>query len=231
MLRLSCSLSLFGLLAMAAPAAAQNQAASQPVGLSLGLRVGYALPGGGIGALEMGDSSEPLSDTVTGMVPFWLDLGYRITPHLGVGLSLQYGFAQINDEEAGDCPECSADVVAVAASVYFHGIPGGKFDPWAGLGVGYELLTLHVDIDQGGQRIQGNAKLEGLQYLILQLGGDFATGSAVTVGPFFAVVAGRYSDTSTTLLAGGSSRSESRDITRPAWHEWVTFGVQGRFDF
>jgi outer membrane protein W len=233
MLRASFSLSLFGLVAVAVPAAAQNQSGPQPVGLSLGLRVGYAIPGGGIGASPgMGQSNEPLSDSVTGQVPLGLDLGYRITPHLGIGLSLQYGFAQVNDEKVGrDCPDCSADVVAVAASVFFHAIPGGKFDPWAGLGLGYELLTLHVDLSQGGQHVQGSAKLEGLQYLVLQLGGDFATGSAVTVGPYFAFSAGRYDSTSLTLTGPGVANNESRDIERPAWHEWVTFGLQGRFNF
>lgn len=231
MLRCARLLSSVGLFFAVSPAAAQTQpAAAQPVGLTLGLRAGYALPGGNLGKLEASDDDEPLSDGLKGMVPFWLDVGYRITPHLRVGASLQYGVGVLNDDTFRECTGCSASVIAFGANVYLHGAPGGAFDPWAGLGIGYEVLTIDIALEQLGQRIDGNSTLNGIQYVVLQVGGDIATGSAITVGPFFAASMGKYGSTSSTLTSSGRTMSESRDLQSTSWHQWFTFGVQGQFN-
>jgi len=231
MLRRARLFGFFGLFLAAVPAAAQTQpAAAQPVGLSLGLRAGYALPGGNMGKLNASEDDDPLSDGVKGLIPFWLDLGYRITPHFRVGASLQYGFGLLNKDTFRECPDCSASVIAFGANAYLHGAPGGAFDPWAGLGIGYEVLTIDVNLTQGAQRVAGSATVDGIQYFVLQLGADVATGSAITVGPFFAVSMGKYGSTSSTLTAGAVTMNESRDLHSTSWHQWFTFGLQGQFN-
>jgi opacity protein-like surface antigen len=222
--------SLIGLL-FAGTASAQTQpAVAQPIGLSLGLRAGYAIPGGNIGKREAQDQDDPLSDGVKGMIPFWLDLGFRITPHLAVGASLQYGYGLLNKDNLQGCNDCSADVIAFGAHVYLHAAPGGGFDPWVGLGAGYEVLHINAVLDQGGQPINAAVSLNGLQYVILQAGGDIATGSAITLGPFFAVSMGKYGSASTSLSIGGRTMKDSRDLQSTSWHQWVTLGLQGRFN-
>ena len=214
------------LLAAGGTAAAQNQPADPaPVGLSIGLRAGYGIPGGNVGSLSDGGEQLSLSDGVKGMVPFWLDLAYKITPHLGVGASLQYGFGLVNKEKSM-CTDCTVEDIAFSANLYLHAVPGGKFDPWAGIGLGYEILGITNRSPEGEAKV----KLEGFQYLVLQAGGDLATGTAISVGPFFSVSVGRYDTVNTTARLGGRSISQSEDIPKPSWHQWVTLGVQGRFN-
>jgi len=222
------ALSLLGLLVGAFPAEAQSPAA-QPVGLSLGLRAGYGIPGGSIGALEAGGQSATLSDGVKGMVPFGLDLGYRIIPHLAVGASLQYGFGLANDKEDG-CQDCTISDLAFGASAYLHAAPTEKFDPWVGLGLGYEILN--ISADQSGSLGGGmtSVDLKGFQFVVLQIGADVATGSAISVGPFFGVSAGRYGKMTASGTLGGQTLNLRQSLARTAWHEWITLGVQGKFN-
>jgi hypothetical protein len=220
------SISLLALLVGASTAAAQNQPA-QPIGLSLGLRVGYGIPGGKIGSLDINGGEETvLSDGVKAMVPFGLDVGYRIIPHLAVGASAQYGFGVAN-EDSGGCPGCKIDDIALGIHAFLHAAPGGTFDPWVGLGVGYELLSI---TNQDDPFNRATVTLKGLQFLVLQLGADVATGSPVSVGPFFAVSAGKYTRSTISGNVGGQSLSRSDDVPRSAWHDWVTLGVQGKFN-
>jgi opacity protein-like surface antigen len=211
-------------LALAGTALAQAPAEPQPIGLSIGLRTGYGLPGGKIGGTESMDDSS-LSDGVTGMVPLWLDLGYRITPHLAVGASVQYGFG-IANTDMDRCPDCTIDIIGIGASVYAHAAPGARFDPWAGLGVGYEIFTVSTRFFEDRVKL----RLEGFQFAVLQFGGDFTTSTPITLGPFVAVALGTYDSMTAITTFGGRTASESRDLQNTSWHEWFTLGVQGRFN-
>ena len=214
-------------LLMAGTAAAQGQPMEpQPIGLSIGLRFGYGIPGGKLGRLAAGADNTSLSEGVKGMVPFGLDLGFRLMPHLAVGATVQYGLGLAN-EDMGGCKDCDIDVVGIGAAVYAHALPGGKFDPWAGLGLGYEILSISNKQLEG----EAQAKLEGFQFLIVQAGGDFATGGPITLGPFFSVSLGKYDKAKVTFNPGNGPMTLSRDVQETAWHHWVTAGIQGSFNF
>jgi len=73
----------FSVLALAGTASAE--------GFELGARLGYGLP--------MGDAVKDakLSDSVSGQIPIWLDVGYRIDESLFVGAYGQYGITMVKD--------------------------------------------------------------------------------------------------------------------------------------
>ncbi|HME90449.1 MAG TPA: hypothetical protein VKE49_03435, partial [Myxococcaceae bacterium] len=68
----------------AAPAASESGARAKR-GIAFGLRLGYGHP--------LGNSGEgtKLSTSIKGMVPIWIDAGYRISTHFYVGAFFQYG--------------------------------------------------------------------------------------------------------------------------------------------
>lgn len=76
------------LVSFATPSLADDAAS----GFEAGLRLGYAV--------SMGDivEDEALSDGISGHVPLWLDVGYRVTPEVFLGGYGQYGFGVL----AGD---------------------------------------------------------------------------------------------------------------------------------
>src|SRR5262245_52611991 len=67
---------------------------SELSGIELGLRVGYGLPLGtayGVSGLP----NPKLSDLISGMIPFWADVGYRIDPNWYVGGFFQFGIGLV----------------------------------------------------------------------------------------------------------------------------------------
>src|SRR5947207_7598230 len=77
--------------------AARAQTSQKPLGLDLGLRVGYAIPFGDID----GNAGDSLSSQVSGAVPFILEAGYRFTPVLTAAVLLEYALRQVNDAGTG----------------------------------------------------------------------------------------------------------------------------------
>jgi hypothetical protein len=108
------------------PTPATTPAAKKEGGFEIGVRLGYGLP--------MGDLAKDakLSDSVSGMLPIWLDIGYRINPNIFVGGYAQYGIAFVKD--CPDSASCSASSIRFGAQAHYHIIPDQTFDPWVGLG-------------------------------------------------------------------------------------------------
>ena len=72
--------------------------------------------------------------------------------------------------------------------VHYHILPDAQFDPWVGLGLGYELVTASesgsATIENTTFNVDGSATLKGFQFLILEAGGDFKATPDFAVGPF-----------------------------------------------
>ena len=140
----------------------------------------------------------PLSDGFGGKVPIWLDAGWRFNPSVCLGAYLEYGPTFVKDCPAGS--SCSASDVRLGVNFLYHFIPGAPFDPWAGIGVGYEWLNASQDgVDAG---------LHGWEFVNVQLGGDFAVGSGFAIGPCVVFGLGQYG----TLSASAGGQSGSLDI-------------------
>jgi opacity protein-like surface antigen len=226
----SVSLSLIAF--VAAPAFAQEAANPSPdapqaeakkdSGLELGARLGYALPFGKVADMQKGN----LSDGITGQVPLILDIGYRINPNFYVGGYGQFGYGLVNSDS---CPSasgvsCSAQSYRIGVNVHYHIMPDQAFDPWVGIGTGYEWL--HVSESKGSD--SAGATVRGFEIVNLQLGGDYHLARNATIGPFASFSIGQYSNASSSR--NGTDVPGDTSIQNTALHEWLTLGVRGRFD-
>jgi hypothetical protein len=175
----------------------------------LGLRLGYGL---GMGDYQKDFS---MSDSAKSQIPLQLDAMYKVTPEIAVGAYVSYGFAQpggltkeVCDLPGADCSFSTLRLGAQAAYTFTKVSP--TFVPWAGVGLGWES----VSYDFGG----GSESATGFEFLNLQVGGDYKVAPKFAVGPYAQFSIGQYSND-----AGAS-------IEQKAMHEWLSFGLRGKFD-
>jgi outer membrane protein W len=217
---LSAGISMF-----ASSAFAQEAAPPLDHGVELGFRTGYGFPAGKEGTVA-GTPNANLSGDVSGIIPLQLDAGYRFNPNVYLGLALQYAFGFVNDSNNSTCNQggvsCSADVLRIGLNVNYHFGVNPAFDPWVGLGAGYEWLMLSASAGGTSADVTGS----GFEFANLQLGGDIPISPNFVVGPFFAVSIGQYRSISTS--AGGTSMDQ--DLTDKSIHEWFLFGVRIAYD-
>jgi outer membrane protein W len=197
---------MLSLIALLVPMTSQAQ-------VTLGLRVGYAP--------AMGDAAKdaPLKDVVSSQIPIQLDALYRITPDIGAGLYFSYGIAQLNSDVKDFC---DASGVSCSASNMRLGVQGrytfnslkAPMVPWAGVGFGYEWSTIKGSA--GG--VSADATTTGFEFLNLQVGGDYKVNDQFAIGPYVQFSIGQY------------SAVEGEDITDKGMHEWLGFGIAGKFD-
>ena len=172
---------------------------------SFGIRAQYALP------LGNAASGAPLDNAVSGVFLVGGEVGYLLVPHLTLLGYFFYGFPAIADGANATCPptdDCSANMIRVGVALHYHFSPEKKWDPWVGVGAGYELLSLAAADD-----CTGDADLaQSLQGFELSAGGgvEYRPGYNFGVGPYVEAAGGYYS---TQELAP---------------HGWITFGVRIR---
>ena len=197
-----------------------------PSGLELGVRTGYSIPIGNAVGSSGGGSSSSLSDLYNGVVPIWIDAGYRFNPHWYVGAFFQYGIGLVNKGSSGlNCGSgvsCSGSDMQLGLDVHYHFTPRMAFDPWIGLGTGYEIAG--VSASQGGQSLSGS--LSGFEFINVQGGVDFKPSRDFGIGPFVMFALDEYGSCSSS----GTGLSGSCTITNTALHEWFTIGARGVFD-
>lgn len=180
-----------------------------PRGFELGLRVAFALPFGN----EVDGLS--LSDDISSALPFELDLGWRIDPRWYVGVWLAGGPAFVH----GDCPPgCSAQVASTGIEGSYHFNPRG-FDPWVGLGIGYEYL--HRDFVSGGFLVSSH--LSGMTFVRAAVGVDFRISTFFTIGPYVDDTVGEYWSI--------SEQGFRFDVTDKSVHSFLQFGARATFNF
>jgi hypothetical protein len=192
--------------------------------IELGFRTGYALP---MGDEVGGNPSVSLGDVISGVLPFWFDVGYRFNQHMMVGGFLQYGVGFVNTGKQQFCTmgglSCSANDVMVGAQFHYHIIPDGPWDPWVGAGIGYEIQNFS---QSGGGQPSATLALNGFQFLNLQGGVDYKLVPNFGVGPFLMLSFGEYSNCGISPNPGGGSCT----VQNSAIHEWLTIGVRGVYD-
>ena len=201
-------------MAVAALLAFPIAATAAPTGPEIALRTAYAVPLGEV-VSDLG-----IRDVTSGGIPVWIDVGYRFTPKLYAGLYGSYGFLFAGTCGAGN--DCSQHDVRVGGDLQFHLTPDARFDPWFGIGIGYEWLTYSEVRSTAGQE----ATVRGLESLMLQGGVHAAVAPGLRLGPFAAVSLGTYTDGSTSGILGSSSGS----LTDRRPHFWLTFGFRAAFN-
>ncbi len=196
--------------------AAGSARADAQSGLSLGLRVGYGV------AMGEADSGENLSDFYSGQVPLQVDAMYRFDKNWSFGLYFQYGFAFISSTicPSGSGVSCSGTDTRLGAQVHYRFDSQG-FIPWVGLGIGYEWSS--ISASAGGASVD-IVKLDGFEYLNLQIGGDWLVSPNFRLGPYLQFTLAQYENAQIPVLGLSGS------IASTAMHEWLQFGVKGTFD-
>jgi hypothetical protein len=202
---------------------------AQNTGFEAGLRLGYGIP---LGDVTGEGGGGDLADGIEGQIPIILDVGYRVIPQLFVGLYAQYGFGFVGDVIDAACDasseiSCSAHDIRLGIEGHFHFMPGEKLDPWIGLGLGYEWLTLGVE--GGGAEVSITAS--GFEFFNLQAGLDIAASEHFYVGPFLSVSFAQYSDLSVDCSSNNfcDGFGADGDIEETAIHEWLMLGVRGAY--
>lgn len=156
------------------PAPAAASASTEGMGISLGLRAGYALP------LGEGAKDRKMSDVYSGAIPFQLDALYHVTPNIGVGLYFSYGIVSLKNAPDG----VSASWLKYGVQAQYRLNPG-EATPWFGLGLGLESVT-----SSGGG---GSSTISGIEFAHLMAGYDFKVADKLNVGPFADFSLGQYS--------------------------------------
>ncbi len=200
--------------ALVAPLAARAEFGPNP-GLELAVRTGFVLPFGNIVGTSNNGTATTFSDSFTGFIPFVLEAGWRFTPHLMVGANFQFGYGLVKGCDQGSC---SGNEVSLGVEVLYHFAPLETFDPWVGVGSGYEWLN--VSGTSNGTTVDIGAR--GFQFINVQFGVEFPVARSFSLGPYVQFALGQYSSATINQTSG--------DITNTALHEFLTFGFRGTLD-
>lgn len=194
------------------------------VAFEAGLRAGFGMPMG------KADASQELGNAVDMQLPLQLDAGVRLMKSLFLGAYFQYGFALLADANKLGCDsadlDCSGQDVRLGIQAHYHIMADRQFDPWVGLGIGYEWLTMSTE----GGGVDVSATIHGFEFASLQAGLDIALSDNFRVGPFVSFSLAQYS--STSVDCSGSicgNLGASGDIPNKTLHEWLILGVRGAF--
>lgn len=176
-------------------------------GVAIALRSGWGIPQGQrVKGFDLADAS-------IGMVPVWLDLGYRFTDSLLVGIYAQYAFGIVRR-----CPRdlpCNASDLRFGFQAQWHFGARESIDHWVGIGTGFEIY----DEDVAGT----TQRFGGYEFVNLQVGEDLSLGRRFGLGPFVTWSLGKF----TGVQRGPSdSRLQDFDISERALHSWVIIGLR-----
>jgi opacity protein-like surface antigen len=168
-----------------------------PVGFDLALRAAYGVPYG-----DAKGSSFP--DVVPGAVHIGIEVGYFFTPNFYVGGYFTFGFATGDSSAGTACSDvdssCSATPIRLGASARWHFLPRELLDPWAGLGVGYEIVNVSESTSTSNEA--QSASLHGFEAMF-QAGVDYKPRPFYGIGPFIESSFGHFtSSPSATSLHG-----------------------------
>ncbi len=213
------------LAAVALPTASHAQ-------FTLGFRSGFAPAMGE--AYSVNGSGAKMSDVMAGQVATQLDAAFRITPEVALGAYASYGFGVIGGDLQTTCDDygldCTAQVVRVGLqATYSFTRLSPRFVPWLGVGFGWEWAGYRIEGTGTFTGLAAEENLDGWELTLLQLGGDWRIGRVFALGPYVAYSLGQY--TSGTVEATGDPTVHVFDQADHETHQWLSFGVRGKFDF
>ena len=191
---------------MAMPAVSNAQ-------LQLGARLGYGF--------AMGEAEQDFnqSDFIGSQVPIQIDLNYKFMKNLAVGGYFSYAFGFVGGDTKDLCDafsaDCSGSAMRLGLQLNYDFSPGASFDPWVGVGFGYEWATLSIDSD--------DVKVKGWELFNVNVGADWTVSKGFGVGPFVSWSFGQYG-----TVDDGTGEV---DIANKGTHQLLQIGVRGLFSF
>jgi hypothetical protein len=177
----------------------------------LDVRAAVALPFGTVN----GSTGNNLNQTFAFAIPLMLDIGYRVDSSLFIGAYGSYAFASPANALRSDCAQCSVADMRLGIEAQIHSGPARTWDPWVGLGSGYEWAKVNSTSDQ--------LSTSGWEILHAEAGIDLRAGNAAGLGPFVTGTVGQYDYES---LPGQGATA----VTNRSLHEWFMFGLRGIID-
>lgn len=228
---------LAGLVPVRTAVAEPTPPASAPLGgrLHLALRTGFGLPLGKYADVQVlagvRDDDNAIRDDTHGVIPIWIDVGYRLDDRLLLGGYFMFGLvlpktAPADNPLGGGCPEgfdCSATGIRFGVQAQYSFAPAATLNPWLGVAIGYERVGTDLEGEVFSIPFEASTHYSGPDLLQLQGGLDFRAGELLSIGPFASGSAMQYTSCSLTL-AGEQSRCE---LDEGGWHGWLVLGVRG----
>jgi hypothetical protein len=201
-------------------------------GIQVGLRAGAALP---MGQLEGGTSTvydnpnlrqtNDLSRMYGTQGVVLLEIGAKVQDHIFVGGYLGGGLGGSGSDFQSACGRsgvsCLTSLFRLGFEAQYHFIPDGLFNPWVGVGLGYESASLHVR-GPGGE---AKASASGLELADLMIGADVRLTQKIGIGPVLSASAAQYS----TAELESNGTTKSGDIGDKAIHSWFNLGARAVF--
>ena len=188
-------------------------------GLQGAVRVGAQLPWGDASDLQ----GDELSARYGWQVPIVVDVGFKLQKPLFLGVYAGAAYGQVGSGSEADAA-CSAEGVSCRVLFYqlgvqgqYHFGPSDRFNPWLGLGFGYELARQSLSTGSYSEEQQS----AGATLLKLAIGVDYR--STYGLGPFVEVSAGRYGTTRTEV---DGVRVHEGPVDPSAWHGFLMFGAR-----
>ena len=201
-------------------------ALAQDQGFDAGLRAGYGVPFG----KATGAGTRDMNEGITGIVPWWVDVGYRLTPNVFVGAYFQYGIGFVGSGLSDLCDingvDCSTRSIRLGGQVHYHFVPEGRADPWLGYGFGYEWWNLGVR--DPAEQLSTTAR--GLEFANFQAGLDFYAAPHY-LGPFVSFSLDQFDSVDACSGAPGATCTVLGDgeVQEKSLHQWLLFGLRGGF--
>lgn len=197
-----------------------------PLGISLSVRAGFAIPRGDAFATTSGATK--LNSEFASRLSFRGDFGVLLWRRLVIGGYLAVAGSWPREHGSGPAgqmcqapgvdrcmtePGFQAGVQALAKLMVDQAV-----EPWVGLGTGYEYVS-YTSVTSTGREIKTHS-YAGWDLLSVQAGADWRLFQIFKVGPYASVSIGRYDRIDVPGVT----------IERHAIHEWVELGVRGTFE-
>jgi hypothetical protein len=175
-----------------------------------GARFGVAFPTGG----EFDDDYDYLLHRA---YPIGVDLGVRLSELIFIGTYFSYAPTIAYEpfpSRVDLCPPgCSIQVYRFGLQLQVHPADGrwGLFDPWVGVGGGYEIQHQTRSFEHVGW-VSGS--IRGPEYINFQIGLGFVLGKGFTLGPYFSASLAEY------------QVAYDVPVPNPELHWWLTVGIR-----
>jgi hypothetical protein len=190
-------------------------------GVEIAARLGYGVPFGNVQSHKSvgGSVGDPLDQTIEGMIPIAIDAGYRFGPRWFAGIFFAFAPGLLGDALDAQCNGVGCQLFDLRAGmdVQFHVSPARLWDPWFGVGAGYE--SLGVTFAGAGPSIWAS----GFELVNLQAGLDARLDAFHAIGPFVTLTTAEY--------VWKDPLPSSSGFAETSLHEWLIFGVRAVFDF
>lgn len=189
-------------------------------GPELGLRLGLT---NGFGSFE---SSNRVSDSVAGMLPLWVDAGYRVYDRWFLGFYWQYALGIRSVTSVSECKTCVHSGIHYGLQVNYSVSRGRSAHVWVGLGVGRHSFETVDELTKRG------TAYEGWEPLSIHLGSAWRPTLGVEIGPFFTWAYSTMSSRSGVCYApdrAGCPPEDKASLPDGPSIWWNTLGIRASF--